>query len=261
MTETRSQSAAEAPARIELMATDDDSRFELHSRTEIQFLLNGLAKAGDLITAYFNEGNDFLLTSLLQVDEDGLILDLGASAEMNRKALVAAKLILVTSHDRVKIQFSIPGVKQTTHKDRPAFAAALPAKVLRLQRRDYFRLTAPIAQPLRCKLSLAPQGGGKAQQFEAQVLDISGGGIAVVSPPSGQEFSVDQVFESCELELPDIGPIRAGLRVRNVFEVTLRNGAKVKRSGCQFVDLPGTMLNRIERYIMKVERERKARGA
>jgi len=32
------------------------------------------------------------------------------------------------------------------------------------------------------------------------------------------------------------------------------------RSGCQFIDLPGAMVNLIQRYIFKVERERKARA-
>jgi c-di-GMP-binding flagellar brake protein YcgR len=260
MTETRTQSSAERPVKFELMASDDDSRFQLEGRTEIQFLLKAMMKSGDLITAYFNEGNDFLLTALLEVDDAGLMLDYGASAEMNRKAQAANRLVLIAAHDKVKVQFALPHLKPATHNGRPAFAAPLPERVLRLQRRDYFRLTAPVAQPLKCRLSLIQEDGTR-RAIEAQVLDISGGGIAIMSPPSGFEFAVDQVFENCDLELPEIGPVRSGLRVRNVFEVTLRNGAKVKRSGCQFVGLPGNMLNRIERYIMRVERERKARGA
>ncbi len=158
------------------------------------------------------------------------------------------------------MQFTLPYVRQVTHNGRPAFEAPLPERVLRLQRRDYFRLTAPVAQPMKCKLSLTEEDG-KQRVIEAQVLDISGGGIAIMSPPRGFDFVVDQVFESCEVDLPDLGTIRAALRVRNAFEITLRNGTKVKRSGCQFVNLPSSMLSRIERYIMKVERERKARGA
>lgn len=260
MTETRTQSPSDTPVKFELMDADDLGRYQLHSPTEIQFLLRAIAKSGDLITAYFNSGNDFLLTALLEVDDHGMVLDYGASAAMNRKALAASRLILITTHDRVKIQFAIPELKQITHNGRPAFAAPLPAKLLRLQRRDYFRLTAPVAQPLKCTLTLIAEDGER-RRIEAQVLDISGGGIAVMSPPSGFEFAVDQEFESCELELPDLGAIRAGLCVRNVFEVTLRNGARVRRSGCQFLNLAPTMLNRIERYIMRIERERKARGA
>ena len=37
------------------------------------------------------------------------------------------------------------------------------------------------------------------------------------------------------------------------------NSTVAKRAGCQFVDLPGQMLTLIQRYIIRVERERKAR--
>ena len=48
----------------------------------------------------------------------------------------------------------------------------------------------------------------------------------------------------------------ATLRIQNTFEVTLKNGHKSKRSGCQFVDLQPAMQSLIQRYILKLERER-----
>lgn len=56
-----------------------------------------------------------------------------------------------------------------------------------------------------------------------------------------------------------MGILIATLQVRSVFEVTLRTGAQVTRAGCQFLNLPGPMLTLVQRYIIKVERERKAR--
>ncbi|MGB0127743.1 MAG: flagellar brake protein [Rhodocyclaceae bacterium] len=258
MTETRVQSPADTPVKFELMEADDYRNYLLHNPTEISFLLRGLLRAGDLITAFFDEGNDFLLTALLDVEDDGLVLDYGASAEMNRKALSASKLTLIGTHDKVKIQFSLAGVEEITFRDKPAFRAPLPEQLLRLQRREYYRLTAPIARPLKCVLTVVEQG--RRRKIEAQVVDISGGGVAVMAAPTGTEFSVDQRFESCQIDLPDVGTVVAGLRVRSVFEVTLRNGTQVKRCGCQFVELPRTMVSMVERYIMKIERERKARG-
>jgi c-di-GMP-binding flagellar brake protein YcgR len=53
--------------------------------------------------------------------------------------------------------------------------------------------------------------------------------------------------------------VTATLRVRSIFEFSTRSGAKHKRAGCQFIDLPGPMLTLIQRYIIRIERERKAR--
>jgi c-di-GMP-binding flagellar brake protein YcgR len=224
--------------RFELMQADDYGKYLLHSKKEIVFLLPAMRDSGVMITVYFNQGNDFLLTTLLSVSADGntLLLDPGSNAEMNRKALASDKLVFIAAHDKVKIQFSVKHLAKTEYEGREAFRAAIPDELLRLQRREYYRLTAPIAHPLRCTIR---RGDGTNTTFETTVIDISGGGLGVMAPPEGVEFETDHLFENCRIELPEVGTVLATLRVRNVFEFTLRSGAKTKRSGCQFVDLPG----------------------
>lgn len=250
------QEKSKAP-RFELEQSDSYNRYLLQSKSEIDYVLRALYKAGSLITVYFNAGNDFLLTSLVDFDEGSgrLVFDMGADEEMNQRALQAERLIFVASLDKVKIQFALQGVREETTDGRPAMVGERPERLLRLQRREYFRLTTPVARPLKCTITLPEDG----QRVELSVLDISGGGLAVVIPPESIDFDVAQVFAHCRIELPEEGHINAPLEVRNIFEVTLRNGARVRRSGCQFVDLPEPMLSRIQRYITRVERERKAR--
>ena len=246
--------------RFELMQADDYSRYLLHSKKEIIFILRALRDKGALITVYFNQGSDFLLTSLLSVSAEGnsMLFDPGSNAEMNRKALASDKLVFIASHDKVKIQFTVRHLAKAEYQGREAFRAAIPDELLRLQRREYYRLTAPIAHPLRCTIPVKLADGRKTI-IETTVIDISGGGLGVMVPPEGLEFETDHLFENCSIELPEVGTVQATLRVRNVFEFTLRSGAKTKRSGCQFVELPGNMLTLIQRYIIRVERERKAR--
>ncbi len=248
------------PLKFELMQADDYDQYLLYSRSEILFILRAMAEKGSLITVYFNQGNDFLLTTLLTITDDGawMLLDPGSNEEMNRKALASNKLIFIANHEKVKIQFTVAKLESVQHKGRPAFRAAAPDKLLRLQRREYYRLSAPVAHPLKCVIPVTHADGSK-NLLDATVMDISGGGLAVMTPPEGVEFETDHLFENCRIELPDIGSIIATLRVRNIFEFTLRNGNRVKRSGCQFVDLPGHMVTLIQRYIIRVERERKAR--
>ncbi len=246
--------------RFELMQADDYSKYLLHSQKEILFILRAMRDKGSLITVYFNQGNDFLLTSLLSVSADGsgMQFDPGSNAEMNRRALESEKLVFIASHEKVKIQFTVRRLTRTEFEGREAFRAAIPDELLRLQRREFYRLTAPIAHPLRCSIPVKLADGTESI-IESTVIDISGGGLGVLVPPEGVEFEADHLFENCRLELPEVGTVLATLRVRNVFEFTLRSGTKNKRSGCEFVDLPGHMLNLIQRYIIRVERERKAR--
>lgn len=241
-----------------LLSPDDYSQYILHSRSEILFILRSMLQDGSRITVYFNEGRDFLLTTLVAVDEESLTLDYGSSGEMNRKALEAEKLFCVASHDKVRVQFLLRGVRKVVFEDQPAFHADLPVDLLRLQRREYYRLTTPIARPLRCQIPME-NADGTISTVELNVLDISGGGLALMALPEGVVFEPGKEFPNCRVDLPDVGVLIATLRVRSVFDVTLRSGATVKRSGCQFIKLPGPMLTLVQRYIIKVERERKAR--
>jgi c-di-GMP-binding flagellar brake protein YcgR len=258
MAEIRVQSPSDTPVKFELLEADSYRNYLLYDNTEIKFVLSGLLKSRDLITAYFNDGNESFLTALLDVDDSSIVLDCGASSEVNGRALAAKRLVLITTHDRVKIQFSLSGIEEIVHAGQPAFQAEIPDRLLRLQRREYYRLTASAASPLTCILSALDDG--KLRTIETQMVDISCGGLAVVTAPPGIDIAPDVVFESCQVQLPDIGVIRSRLRVRNVFSITLRSGMRVKRCGCQFVDLSPAMATMVERYIMKVVRGRKARG-
>jgi flagellar brake protein len=251
--------ANEQPPAIEpLVEPADYSKYLLHGKTEVVFVLQALRAAADRITVYFNDGKDFLLTTVIAVDDHGVTLDFGSDTEMNRRALATDKLFCATSHDKVRIQFLLSGVRQIEAADGPAFHAELPESVLRLQRREYYRLTTPIARPLKCQVPMtAPDG--KVHKIEVSIIDISGGGLAIMVPPAGITFEPGMEFPSCRIELPEVGFVVATLQVRNLFEVTLRSGGHVSRAGCQFVDLPGSMLTLVQRYIVKVERERKAR--
>jgi c-di-GMP-binding flagellar brake protein YcgR len=249
-----------APLRFELLQADDYGKYLLRSKKEIVFILRAMRDKGDLVTVYFNRGNDFFLSALLAVEaeEDSILLDAGSDAETNRRALASDRFTCVASHDKVKIQFVLRRLERVEHEGREAFRAALPEELLRLQRREFYRLTTPIARPLRCTIPLKLADGSRTE-IAATVVDISGGGLAVLVPPDGIELETDHLFEDCRIELPEVGTVQATLRVRNVFEFTLRNGTKTRRAGCQFVALPGHMMTLIQRYIIRVERERKAR--
>ncbi|MGB7595898.1 MAG: PilZ domain-containing protein, partial [Erysipelotrichaceae bacterium] len=136
--------------------------------------------------------------------------------------------------------------------------AAFPADLLRLQRREFFRLTMPITRPLKCQIPISEGEDGNEFVVDLNVVDISGGGLAIALP-EGLDFAIDKEFKGCRIELPEVGMLVTTLKVRNQFEITLRSGGRVRRAGCEFIKLPGPMLTLVQRYIIKVERERKAR--
>jgi c-di-GMP-binding flagellar brake protein YcgR len=263
MAETEVQAQPEhTHPKLELEQNNDDySKFLLYSRTEIVSILRSLVQKGAMLTVYFDQGKSFLLTTLLALSKDnnGFILDLGSDNEMNSKALLADKLIFTTQVDKVKIQFSLSKLSGTTYDGRPALYGAFPETLLRLQRREYFRLSTPIASPIKCIIPMK-RADGSALVVEEQLLDISGGGVGLmVHYEQAGLYETEMVFSDCKIALPEEGLLVTTLRVRNAFDVTTKSGAHYVRVGCEFVDLQGPRLTQIQRYITRIERERKAR--
>lgn len=240
------------------MQADDYTQYLLRDHKEIVFILRQLAARRNNITAYFGDAQKFLLTTLLGIsqDEKEIFLDLGPDTALNAQAIASQHLLCLTQLEKVKIQFPLDKFELSQFERYPALRCALPDMILRLQRREYYRLAAPSSHPLACRIPITP---GSNNRIEARVLDISGGGIAVIVPPRELDFQTEHEFPDCRLELPEFGFITATLRIRNIFKITQPNGTEVLRAGCQFVDLSPAVANTIQRYILKVERERKAR--
>lgn len=245
---------------------DDDSPYLVYSRMEILGILRAIMQKKALITAHFPRSADFILTSVFDISEDGdeIFLDYGANEELNHKALACGGLVCTTNQDRVKVQFVTGGLEQVWRHGGPAFRIGLPAKLLRVQRREYYRITIPVTQPLKCIVpappvpdsTLAPRGVGAA---EIIVLDISLGGIAVMDHHCLGRLDPGGVLPNCRIELPEMGELTVTIEVCNTFEVTLKNGLVCKRSGCRFLNITNPTRTLIQRYILKLERSRNAK--
>ena len=230
------------------------AKYLVHSRQEIAQILRGLMQKNELVTAYFNQGKEFFLTSFIEIDgKDHLILDCGTNVETNRRALSSDKIIFVTSQNRIKVQFSTTALHAVQHAGRPAFSTAVPTAVLKLQRREYYRLVAPIRAPLHC---LMPDLNGS--RFEATVVDISVGGLGLGGFSTEMGLEVGQVFSGCKVALPEQGTVVSALEVRNIQAGTNRSGTAQLRIGCFFNQIPPPHQAMIQRYIIQVDRERSA---
>jgi c-di-GMP-binding flagellar brake protein YcgR len=247
-------------ARSETLAEPADiSQYLVRSPREILFLLRQLTAKKSLISVFFDGGQSALL-SLLDVDEDDgtLTLDVAPEEQLNARLQRSTKLACETQLDRVQIRFQLAGpLASAQFEGGPALSAHVPEAVLRLQRREHYRIVTPISQPLRCLIPMRDAKGTKI--FEARVLDVSGGGIALAAPTNGAEFNPGMQFESCKLEIPDSPPLVMKLLVRNLFKVTQINGTELVRAGCQFVGLTPAQEAALQRYILRLERERAGR--
>jgi len=246
--------------RISTQEVDGNySRFEVTSNEEILIILRGLQRNGMRITAYLNDTLDFLLTSLLGIDVENnhLMLALDSSKALNRRAQLCSKLTCLSSQGKIKIQFVLEGVNLVRFGEGTAFQGDIPASLIRLQRRDYYRLMVPKGSPLKCIIPVL-QADGRTLNHEANIVNISGRGLTLDVPLEGVEFEINQEFPDCRIDLPSGESIAAILQVRSIYYSNLSGGRSVKRSGCQFLKMPSPVQKQLLRYILKVESERLA---
>ena len=244
---------------LPILAGSEYDKYMLRNATEVHQLLRQLQAHVTQLTVFCNEGQDMLLTVLLEVTPDRLILDVSADEEINRRVLAADKHYCLGQLERVRIQFLLGRFERIEYQGRPAFRAALPQEMLRLQRREYYRLSTPAARPLKCRLTL-PAANGGAKVLEVNVLDISVGGVGIAVPSDELTLEVGQSIPACRIDLPEIGIIEGALCVRQLG-ISFAGNHTRQRAGCEFVNLPGPQQTLIQRYIIHVERERKARAA
>jgi flagellar brake protein len=243
---------------IELLHPNLYSEYLLHGQREMEQILNGLLDKHALVTVYVRDNNFMSAILAVDADEGHVVLDACAEDRLNQMVIGSAKSVASTLLDRVKIQFPIRNAMPWRVNGRLGLRANFPDMMLRLQRRAFFRLVAPTSHNLTCVLPIIDRTG-KIYQHSARVLDISGGGIGMLVPPKEIEFSQGMYIENCTLELPDSGVISFTLHVRSVFQVNNRTGGTMDRAGCEFVGLSNQATNLIQRYILRVERERKAK--
>lgn len=249
-----------APRRTlaDFLPGDQYSQYLLTTRNEMFAVCRGLVDNVALISMIFNGGRDMVLTTLVTYGENGLLLDFGASQEMNEAALKADKLFCAAQLDRVEIQFILRGVERVMVDGRPVFRADLPESILRLQRREYFRLLTPIVNPLRCKFRCTDTAGAPLV-LTPQVVDLSVGGVALGGLPTDLPLDTGSRYPDCSLDLPEGGTIMTTLALRWFTDVVSRSGAPSRRAGFEFVNLSHAKSALIQRYITKLERDRKAR--
>ena len=135
---------------------EEIERCTLSNRHEIVFQLKSLIKRGDRVSVIFQEGKQSFLTVLLDVSaKDGVFyFDIGGSNEINQAFLKVDHCSFTAFVDGIRIQFSVKGCRQAAWKGETVFAALLPTAMLRLQRRETFRVSLPSLNPYNCRIRL-----------------------------------------------------------------------------------------------------------
>ena len=239
---------------------DDEEKYLVHGEHAIRQILRSLIDKRALVSGCAMPRNHTFPTSVVEVleDEDVVLIDGSAVESINRSIEEATHVTCVSRLERIHVQFKLYDLQRVLKDGQVAFRAALPESVLRLQRREFYRLQVPVTQPMECAIPIRhPDGETTYRHY--RVLDISGGGIALAVQAEEPALQPYNEFPGSLLHLPDGGPLCVRLMVKSLHSQLNQNGTESWRAGCQFTDLPRGGDALLQRYIFRLERQRSAR--
>jgi len=239
---------------------EDLEPYRIRSRREIIALLRNIGERNQLVRMVINHGADTVVTSVLHVDEgsDTVLLDCAPSATMNHKVLESEAFAFETVLDNIRILFNADEIESVQYDKLPAFLIPLPDSLIRLQRREFYRVPTPLTTPVLCIVPMKVEE--QTLQVATTLHNISGGGISIVDEKKLIDPTIGRIYENCRIDLPVGGPVTMSLQIRNTLELTLTNGKTIRRLGCQFIQPSNAAMTAIYKYITKLEREQNAKA-
>ncbi|SAL56753.1 YcgR family protein [Caballeronia peredens] len=236
---------------------EDHERFARHTPSEISVCLRSLALRRDMLTV--TSGRDQIVTQLLEVDarEARIVFDWGGVESDNRALLAARQLYFKAAPEGVRVEFTTDAARAVTYEGRQAFEVDFPVKLYQFQRREYFRVPAPILDPYYAKGAYAD-----GEAFRYEVHDLSLGGIALrMDTPRLAETEVGTVFGDVMLQLGPGAAFSVDLELVSPRSVTTPRGDVRYVVGFRFVRLSGAAENVLQRLITRMEARRRSLSA
>lgn len=230
----------------------DDERYRVVSRMEIVALLRAIGGHRELVTVQFGgAAGDFVVSAVLGVNPEfeEVVLDYGADEAAMQRLLRSDRLRISTQLDHIRIHFQADVAEAVSFEGGRAFRIRVPESLMRLQRRDCYRLKIPLGRPLLCEI---PAHEANPKALALRVRDISVAGIGLCEYPKDMRVAVGMVWSGCRINLPGLGQLVADVEVMHATE------GDARRCGCRFLNLPFAMSNLIQRYITRVERQQHA---
>lgn len=254
----------EVSLQIEHFSRNQDVEFRIQSKKEMLFILQDIAEKGTRVALYYDQPHNFILTTLIGANADGMWLDIGPFPPENKRILLSDKITFVSLHQHVKVQFEAHDIVSALLEGDETFYLGLPDYLLRIQRRDYFRLSVPASTPVKCIIPIKPYNPAKPGEpeilREVTVLDISGGGVGLLCGEHETELQPKSTFQNCQISLPGAGTIKFNIEVRNNVKFTAHNGSVKTRAGCQFVRMDNQMSSLLQSYITRLQSDSLVKG-
>ena len=200
------------------------------------------------------------ISRILDVSQQQLVIDFGSREEDNTAALAAKNLSMVAETNGAKIEFSVPQMQVENYQGLPAFVMPTPPAVWFIQRREYFRIPAPLYPPYYGCATLPDK---KTLRF--RLFDLSLGGMgALLDAPPPEMLVPGMELKEIELDMGQWGRFRFDVQLLAISErkvVDSKNETIVTpRLSFRFLYMNPVLERSLQRIIFSLEREARERA-
>jgi c-di-GMP-binding flagellar brake protein YcgR len=200
----------------------------VRSGIEIGRLLDSMAQDRDAVTAQIPPQLLFL-SQLLYIEpvRGYMMLSYSDHKPANSAVLSARSLTFRCNHRGAQFAFSSSAPRHSTHKGQPCIQSGLPSAVLGMQRRTSGRVQLPEQAPVDCDLRMG------LISFPARVVDVSLNGVCMLVSDPAIPLCAGTRLERARIRHPHVESFSVDFDVRYVNRVTLPDGERASRIGCQ----------------------------
>jgi flagellar brake protein len=208
------------------------------SPAEIARILETLRKREALLTMYLD---DIPFQSTLRdvdVPNGRLVFDRCPAEVANGALLARSRCTFHAELPGWHIEFATGAAREVVLLGTKLIECPLPDVLVSTQRRAEARSE---SEPPAPTLSVLADAGG-FMPFDAQIIDISPGGIGFLAYSPQITLEPGTVLRGCRIQIPGKLDVTVDLEVRYSLPVEGPDGPRVMRSGCRFVSTPPEIL-------------------
>ena len=216
-------------------------------------VLRDLHKAAIPLRISWNGGQ--LISKILAITPDKLVLDFGSQAEDNNAVLKAQHITITAETQGAKVEFTVEQLQQSEYLQLPAFITVPPPTLWFVQRRRYFRISAPLHPPYFCQTKLADNS---TLRFRLYDLSLGGmGALLETAKPAGLHEGMR--FAQIEVNMGQWGVFHFDAQLISISERKVIDGKNetitTPRLSFRFLNVSPTVERQLQRIIFSLERE------
>ena len=196
-----------------------------------------------------------LISKILTISPDKLVLDYGSQYEDNIAVLEARQITITAETQGAKVEFALEQLQQSEYLQLPAFITAPPPALWFVQRRRYFRISAPCHPPYYCQTRLPDN---RTLRFRLYDLSLGGmGALLETAKPTGLREGMH--FAQIEVDMGQWGVFHFDAQLLTISEHKIIDGKNetisTPRLSFRFLNVSPTVERQLQQIIFSLMRE------